>query len=247
MGNVPIGEAEARRLIAGAIRFSRRNEFKLPHKYERFAAAAGVSPADADAADLSDFGGPGGKLRYVGSIGTLRQKLIGPVDDFLARGDVEFVMGPDSMASFDDDYKDADDQDEDHDVEDAFDDETGEPPEELRQAINLIADRAESAVRQWLSDGGRDPHPRLSDAVDVVLAAAMLEWTAQEAFENRDELPDLKALLSNYDEPELVAEAVSQVIEFVKRYESPQRFIEAMGMPEEEEDERAAESSGTTP
>jgi hypothetical protein len=75
----------------------------------------------------------------------------------------------------------------------------------------------------------------LGDAIDVVLAASMLELTAGDAPGAGDKLPDISALLANFDEPGAVAEAVGQVMEFVKRYETPERFIEAMGLPEEEE------------
>jgi hypothetical protein len=237
-GNVAVSESEVRRLIAGAVRFSRQDGFKLPHKYERYVAAAGVSLADVDSADLAGFGGPDGKLRYVGSIEELRRMLAGSVDDFLSRGDVEFVMGP---GAFDEGYFDEEYEDDETDPEDPTEElaegDSEEPPAEFARMMQEISDRTEAAVRRWLVADGQTPHPRLVDGIDVVLAAAMVEWTAQDVPEARDKLPDVSVLLGSYDDPEAVAEAVTQVTAFVKRFESPQRFLEAMGMRDEEQEE----------
>ena len=237
-GSVPIAESEARRLIAGAIRFSRRNGFKLPHKYERFAAAAGVTPADAENADLSDFGMEGGKLRYVGSIAELRRKLAGSLEDFMARPDIEFVMSPAGMGSFDDEFYDEEEDSDESDIE-AIGDQAAEDdsdvPAEFAQMMEEIAARAEAAVRAWLVEQGQTPHPRLADGIDVALGGAMFRWAAEEAPEGDAGLPDLPALVAGYDDPEDVARAVDQVVEFVRQYQSPGRFIEAL-MPDEEEE-----------
>jgi hypothetical protein len=241
---VPIADDQAKRLVAAALRFSRQNGFKLPHKYERFMAAVGVSSADVDAADLSDFGLPGGKLRYVGPIGELRRKLIGSVDDFLARGDVEFVMAPDAGA-FDDEYfdefageEDGGDVDESDSEElEADEGEGAEVRDQLRpefaDMVDEIADRAEAAVRQWLLENGRAPHPRLAEGVSIALSAAMVEWTARESPESRGELPDITRVMEADEDPAGLAEAVEQVVDFVRQYDTPQRFVEAFALPKE--------------
>jgi hypothetical protein len=214
----PIDPAMARGLVAAAMRLSAQNGFHLPHRADRWACVVGVrSYANAD---LSLFEKPGGKYRYVGSMQDLRKRLIGSVDDFLSRSDIEFVIseGPGG------DWGPVDDLDEDFEDEQDEEVDNSGPPPEFVQMINDIADRGLRAVRKWLVENGRTPHPRLRDGFDLVLMASFLGMAPggenstllSERFE-RDEDPD--ALMA----------AAEQVHEFIKQFDTPQRFLEAMG------------------
>ena len=147
------------------MRLSVESGFRLPHRADRWACVVGVtSYADAD---LSLFEKPNGKYRYVGTMHDLRKRLIGSVDRFLARTDVEFVIseGPQGGWESDDDVaEDFEDEEEGEEEEGAED---SGPPPEFVEMINEIADRGLRAVRKWLVENGRTPHPRLRDGFDL--------------------------------------------------------------------------------
>ena len=91
----------ARRLVAGGIRFAYQNGFRLPPRFDRWTALLG-DIGDWRTADLTDFG-EGGRLRYVGTKEELKRRLVGcSVEEFLARDDVDFIMGEDDLAYLDD-------------------------------------------------------------------------------------------------------------------------------------------------
>src|SRR6185437_3802320 len=104
MPMVQIEVDEARALLAGAIRFSRQNGFRLPPGWERWAGIFGK--LDTTSADLSEFG-KDGKLLYIGTTSFLRKRLIGSVDEFFAQPDVDYLMrapgSPDMQLRDDDD------------------------------------------------------------------------------------------------------------------------------------------------
>ena len=87
-----LSTSEAKRLVAGGVRFARQNGFKLPPHYERWTAIFG-DLGDLAAVDLTDFGVEGG-LRYVGTKAFLQRRLAAcTVDEFLNRPDVQWVLG----------------------------------------------------------------------------------------------------------------------------------------------------------
>lgn len=135
-----------RRLIAGAIRFSGRNGFRLPPRYERWTAfLGGVGPIDS--ADLTPFGVDGG-LRYVGTVDDLDKRLVGvSVEEFLARDDLHYVLGSGESTLLDDDDM------------------------ALTEMLEGIKERGLAAVRQWCFANGSRPHPLLPQAWDITFEA----------------------------------------------------------------------------
>jgi hypothetical protein len=231
--------AAAQRMVAGAMRLSVQNGFRLPRRADRWASVIGVtSYADAD---LADFEKPDGKYRYVGSMQDLRKRLVGSVDQFLQRRDVEFAIH--QYTPFDDEFDnfaeggwtpaengDVDHEDDDEDHDDAIDDQQAAGPAEVFEQIEEICERAYVAIYNWLVGAGKTPHPRLRDGIDVALAAAILERTAQEFPASRlPPAPDLNKLLEPYDDSDSVVAASTQVIEYMQQFESPQRMLEALG------------------
>ncbi|HEX4796844.1 MAG TPA: hypothetical protein VH370_23840 [Humisphaera sp.] len=152
---------KARQLVASSMRFSRQNGFKLPAHYDRWAAIFG-DLGDISSADLSSFGRDG-KLFYMGTREFLQQRLIGTTpDEFLSRPDLQWTMPqgrPDEFAE----YFEED--------EDEFDDEELEAPHELRQFIEEATERGAAIVRQWCTDNGHVPHPRLEEAMFMFVSA----------------------------------------------------------------------------
>ena len=214
----PIDPDQARVLVAAAMRLSAENGFRLPHRADRWACVVGVtSYADAD---LSLFEKPNGKYRYVGTTQDLRKRLIGSVDGFLSRTDVEFVISEAPQGGWESD----DDFAEDFEDEEEEDGEDSGPPPEFVEMINDIADRGLRAVRKWLLENGRTPHPRLRDGFDLVLMASFLETAPGE--ESRDLLSEK---FERDEDPEALMAAAEQVHEFMKQFDTPQRFLEAMG------------------
>lgn len=95
---VPIDPAEVRRLIAGAIRFSRQNGFKLPAKWENWVSILGPL-GDLATADLADFT-KDGKVLYVGEEEFLGERLADSSPrEFLARPDTDYTIGFPAPAS----------------------------------------------------------------------------------------------------------------------------------------------------
>lgn len=79
---------EARRRVAGAMRWTREQHFRMPADTERALKILG-GELDVEHADVSDFGVPGGGLHYVGMRGDLKNRLTEEtVEEFLVREDV---------------------------------------------------------------------------------------------------------------------------------------------------------------
>jgi hypothetical protein len=111
---------EIRQVVAGALRFARRNGFRLPRHYERWTAFLGDLGDWRSQADLAHFGIDGNpdRMRWVGPVEDLRRRLIGStVDDFIARPDVEVIIGEEGVAfediGSDDDLEPFDEQEDD--------------------------------------------------------------------------------------------------------------------------------------
>lgn len=222
---VSIDADVARRLVAGAMRLSRENGFRLPHRAERWASVVGVT-AYADA-DLSDFTKPDGKYRYVGTMADLRKRLVGPVDEFLARPDVEYILETTPFGGWGDVVDEG--RIDGEDFVDDVDDRLEVIPPEFLDGIDAIRDRTYDVIHRWLTDAGREPHPRLGEGVDLALTAAIVESTAVEDPTVRERVPSISEVIAGDDDPESLLAALAQVTEFLGHYESPARMLEAMG------------------
>lgn len=218
---VPVDIATVRRLVAGSIRFTEQNGFRLPPRYERWTALLGDigSPATAE---LSDFG-VDGKLRFIGTEEDLRRRLIGcSPEAFLARKDVEFVLGEEAVAP-----------DEDDGV--------------VEQAVDVLRERGLSAIRQWCFANGLAPHPRLPEAWDTIAEAMMqteeLPDPGEELDdETADEIHSKMTSLLSFAPADAEAEtlqALEQIRLFMQQFDSPEALLGAIGLEEELDDEDA--------
>jgi hypothetical protein len=208
----------ARSLIAGSIRFAHDNGFRLPARYERWVALLG-GVGDWSTADLSNFG-LDGKLRWVGPMADLRRRLVGTrAEDFLAREDVEYIVGA----------------------------EEGDVPDELAEAIDAhmqsLYEDMLNAVRRWCFANGEAPHPRLPEAVGITLEAILQvedvgvdeadkEEQVAAAMEN---LGDMLAMEAPQDARQL-GEALGQVQRFTSSFERYEDMLQAIGLDERDEE-----------
>lgn len=199
-----------RGVVAGSIRFAVQNGFRLPGHYERWLAMLG-GVGDWKTADLSDFG-VDGKLRWVGPIEDLEQRLIGcSVEEFLARDDVDFFMGCDEPP------------------------ETDEETDVIEESGDLVQEQALSAIRRWCFTAGEIPHPRLDEALAIVMASVLQAPDDGEDIEQ----PDLSAAGDNIsrflslekpdDAGELTA-ALAQFQRFASSSETAEEFLETIGI-----------------
>lgn len=234
---VPTDLATARRLVAGGIRWAHDNGFRLPSRYERWVALLG-DIGDWRTADTRDFGVEG-KLRFVGPIEDLRRRLIGQsLEEFMARDDVEVgLVTPEMMAE----------QLEDAGFESVED---LQEEEELTQAFEEMADdfqdRLLNAVRQWCFANRLVPHPRLPEAVEIMVTA-LLEapgTTDDKSADARAAAAELNfERLLAFEPPESQAtlrEALGQVTGLMRSVGGPGGLAAALGLPssaDEEEDE----------
>lgn len=214
---VRIDPATARRLVAGAVRFSRQNGFRLPPAWDKWVSIFGRDILDEiPTADRSDFGIDGG-LRYVGSADFLRQRLIGcTAEEFLARPDVHWVMDADSLA-----YGLEED--------DLPDEEELEP---LRELLNNAASRLGSEARKWCEQKQIAPEPLLERAASLTLAVLAPLATASD--KKREELyeqalDNIEAIvaLAPPEERELLAAATKQFLQYIQDRPPEREMIEA--------------------
>lgn len=253
MDMVPLDPAEAKRLVAGAIRFSRRNGFRLPPHYDRWTAIFG-DLGDIDSADLTGFGVEGGRLRYVGDEQFLRRRLIGcTVDEFLDRPDVEWVSPegvPLDVVRLAGQYLGDGDED-DEDTDEAGD--VGLPGvdfadvpelEQLTEILSSVGDRAEDAVRTWCFRNGQAPQPRLREAINTLLLSATPMMVYEQAAEEDPSVLDeegppdprdmLDSAMVSLPEPERqsLEAAMAQVAGFMRQFKDPREMIESLALPE---------------
>ncbi len=247
MADIPV--SEAKRLVVGGIRFSRRNGFKLPPHYERWLAIF-ADVGDVSAADLTGFGVEGGMLRYVGDIDFLRRRLAGcSVEQFLGREDVQWMTAEGIpqmlLEEGEDEFDDADEDDEDVPRGAGLDLPDESMLEELAQMLGAVVDKAEDAARKWCFQTGRAPHPRLRDALDAVITSAAPTAFYEQAAELEPAAPQdpvpaepqllLGAALASLPEAERrdFEGAVEQVSEFLRGFGSPEQMFRSMGLPDE--------------
>jgi hypothetical protein len=214
----------ARRLVAGAMRLSVENGFHLPRDAARCAALIGVN--DYADADLSDFDKFDGKYRYVGTEKDLAKRLVGPVDAFLRRPDVEVVLK--AYSPLDDEPIDEDDYEE-----------NGHERQRFMQGMNELCERMYVAISNWLRGAGETPHPYLAEGIDIALATVI-----GAAAGPHPDLPSLNDMVEEFEEPDAVLAAVDQVIRFMQQFPSPEAMFESLGLPppDIEDDDRALPS-----
>lgn len=223
-----------RHVVAGAIRFAVQNGFRLPARYERWVSLIGGA-GDWRKEDLSDFGVEGGKLRWVAPLHDLRRRLIGStVEEFMAREDVECIIGMD----------DVDMADEDWDEEEEDGDEDEEALDGVEAAAEMARGHALTAVRQWCFAHGEQPHPRLPEALDIMFESILQMRASAASAEPDAEAEDGQrnmAQLLSMERPAVaadVAEAIRQLSRYADQFTSGEDFVTAIGLHEEpEEDE----------
>lgn len=218
---VPIDLDQTRSLVAGAIRFSQQNHFRLPPNYTRWMAVLG-GIEDVSQADISDFA-PDGVFRYVGLKRDLQERLSDcSLDEFLDRPDVEYQF----MDGFDADNAD-----------DLID----------TEVAAKIADRVTSAtvtkVKQWCFANGEAPHPALEEAIGVVLESIMQTEGLDEVAtpssravqQGRQNLADLIAARDKQHAAGLEA-AINQFTRFLGTFGNVADFLNATGLLEQDKD-----------
>lgn len=253
MDDAPLAEVAA--VVAGGIRFARRNGFRLPHHYDRWAAFLG--DLHPDLADLTHFGVEGGtKLRWVAPMHDLRARLIGStVEQFLARPDVEFIIigaepfddfgfDPRDGSAWGDDQADDDDDDEGEDAD--IDGDRLGSAEEVAQTFEVLdsmVKNASASLRRWCFANGRVPEKKIEDALPMVIARGFASiadeadpMAAAEAAEIRDREARILEALPEPERLRLQA-AILQVEEFLRDRDDPQQFLAAFGLPGPGEDE----------
>jgi hypothetical protein len=202
----------ARRLVAGSIRFARQNGFRLPPRYERWVALMGGID-DAATADLSSFGVDGG-LRYIGSMDDLRKRLLhGTVDEFFERKDVHYVIGGEESLLLDGGTI------------------------ELEDMVGSANENFMDAFRPWCFANGVSPHPRIGEALELMMEAVMQTPLAGEDDASMDEVADdvggniarFLALCEPADDVELDA-AMKQLGEFAASFDSPEEMMRHCGL-----------------
>ncbi len=216
----PIDLATVQQLVAGGIRFARDNGFRLPPRYERWTALLG-DIGNPDQADLSRFR-LNGRLNYMGSHEDLKRRLIGcTVEEFLAREDVDHTI------ELDDDFT-------------LLDDDAQTFEEGTAEAHRRMLDGA----RTWCFANGIAPHPRLPDAVDVIMESIL-----QTPEIDPDGPPDEAAFaasdaslgrLLSFEQPDTEHElrtALEQLAKYMASFASPEDFAAALHLDESEDDE----------
>lgn len=244
-----VDPATAWRLVAGGVRFARQNGFRLPPHYERWVSLLG-NKAETATADLTGFGIEGGKLRYVGTIEDLEERLIGcRVDDFLKREDVEFIIGDEPWSEVLDDRLDEKDglEEEDEGEDDELLDEEEDPIQDaelLDEAKNLMRQRATDAVRKWCFAKGIQPHPRLEEAVGLILESIVQVQNHGDDGEEMDTDKTAGAANANMaaflsleapSEAAFLQEGLDQIGQFMNQFQTPEEMISALGLDALEE------------
>jgi hypothetical protein len=233
-----ISPEEAWELVAGGVRWSLQNGFRLPPRYERWISVLG-NPADCASADISSFGKQGGGLVYMGSIEDLRKRLIGcTLEQFMAREDVKIIshdLDPGLLDEFEDD-EDSDEDSEEEDEDELM--ELAEAEEAVEELVAVMRSKTLDAVRKFLFSRSIQPHPRLKESVDLLLEAIMqspgtLEEDDEETEQHAEAAgANLDRFLS-LEPPDSRAElqaATDQLSEYMRQFENPADMIKSLGL-----------------
>lgn len=228
---VRMDPATACRLVAGAVRFSRQNGFRLPPAWDKWVSIFGRDIlSEIPTADLSDFGIDGG-LRYVGSADFLRQRLIGcTAEEFLARPDVHWMMDADSLALG------LEEDEEDFDEDDLPDEEDLEP---LREALDNAASRLARETRKWCKQKQIAPEPLLERAafltlgtlIPLVVDAAGREDKLDDVYQRAADSMSAVVDLMPPEDREQLKSAIDQVLECIREGRAARELVEAAAPP----------------
>lgn len=160
---------EIAEVVAGGVRFARRNGFKLPKDWQKWCDLVDTD-LDFENAELHAFGKDGGLL-WVGPMHDLRRRLIGStVEAFLARPDVHFITEPEggdefADAGFDDAWDAlADEIDEDHPL----------ARKEVQDAIAQTTEAFIGGVQAWCQEQNEEPSPSLEGFVATYTSRLIL-------------------------------------------------------------------------
>ncbi|MBI4601407.1 MAG: hypothetical protein HY721_05520 [Planctomycetes bacterium] len=236
----PFDLEAARRLVAGAIRFTRQNRLRLPSRYERWAAMLGITGFDPQA-DLTGFGRDGdpSKLMYIGARAHLEHRLIGEsLRDFIERTGLQFIFGPGPGEPLDfagrPEVKYV--EPEDLDGEEAGD---AEDDDVLEEGFQLTHARLLEGTRRWCFENGAAPHSLLPEAVDVLLAALaevdLGDGDPEDAADAYARLLDHALELQGEKPASELEPALAQVQGFMQSLESKGELIAALGLADEGE------------
>jgi hypothetical protein len=236
---VRLDPAVAKRLVAGAVRFSRQNGFKLPARWDRWVSVFGPL-GNLNEADLSDFGKEGA-LEYVGTAKFLRERLIGCTpEQFLARPDVKWSLFTGEPRPIDDLCRpegsfaemadDEGDEYEDEDDEDFDEEELEGDVRLLSEAMERMVEQLSNAVRKWCFANGRVPSPKLKEGAAVALASTSLAMPADGGVDQTAAAEAAANMLDEFDsdERDQVILAMGQVTEFMKSFSSPKAMLAAV-------------------
>jgi hypothetical protein len=238
----------AKRLVAGAIRFTRQNRFRLPKRFERWIALLGLNGSEKDA-DLTDFGVDGDptRLLYIGQIEGLRKLLIGEtVEQAVKRLGIQFIFGIDpetedwdeiELVDEDDDEDLIGDEDDDVDRIDGEDDDEASG-EVVEEGVSMVEEAFLGAIRRWCFQRGVVPHPNLPVVLDLVMEAILQFDPEADDGEYPDPAAEGMRLFDRAVEcqgeglaPELNA-ALAQLLEFVHSFKTGADLCAALGMPQ---------------
>jgi hypothetical protein len=224
-----------RKFVAGAIRFSHQNGFRLPEHWQRYAAILGdLGPIES--ADLSDFGIDGG-LRYVGDFDFLRKRLIGcTVEQFLNRPDVHYLTSADSYAEYaesdDDEEENEDDFEADPELEASLKDSVF--MEQMAEAVKKIGCVIAESARQWCFANNITTAKRLEDAGALFFTNVGMVQGSEEDLTD-DEQDRMVWELMQRDINSIPAAkrgdfhaAAEQVFAFYKSFASEEEFAQAI-------------------
>ena len=234
MGSSRIDAGKVRRLVAGGIRFSRQNGFRLPPQWEKWVTIFGRDILNELAtADVSEFGVDGG-LRYVGTMDFLRQRLIGcSVEEFMSRPDVQVVLDADALDEWEDeDFEDDEDEFDDEDDVDLEEDEAA-----AVDAMQQTSQRLLAAVRKWCTENSIPPHPRLEQGVVLAMAAASALAASDRLSGPTESSHIMEQLLEPVpadERPDLIA-AAEQVRQFMRQFSDPAQMLQAVSDQESPE------------
>jgi len=142
----PMNPGVARHIVFGGIERATELGFRLPPRLNRWTGVLGALPED-ESPDRSLFG-VNGKVRLICNARDLEARLIGCTSkQFLARPDVEYVIGSDDFT-----------------LVNPEDDETADHLEQL-------ADTMYEEARKWCFANGQIPHPLLRKVIESALDA----------------------------------------------------------------------------
>ena len=205
----------ARHLVYGGIDLARELGFRLPRRYERWTAILGPLP-EGESPDMSLFR-PGGRIRLMCSMRDLEARLIGSTpEEFLARDDVDPMLGEDEFTLVDEDADEVDDM------------------------LSTLEDAMLDQVKAWCFAHGQTPHPLLREVVGASLQSTM--ESVPPDFDPDDDIQalpedqqaEVEARMMSFlsatvpDDPAGLEVALTQFAGFMQDTGSPEQFIEML-------------------